>query len=161
MKNLDEKDCKILNMLQMDCRASLTNIAKEVDLSVDSVKKRINGLIRNNIFYSKIQLRPRHFGYSNVVDVKIKLQNNTEEKVSEFIDYLVENPRVVEIFQIAGEWDLSIVIISKDALDLGKTTSQIRDKFGYLINSWNESLTLDCFKFEKYDMFKLYENRDG
>ena len=45
MGQIDEKDCKILNLLQEDCRMSLTNIAKEIGLSVDSTKKRINKLI--------------------------------------------------------------------------------------------------------------------
>ena len=40
MVKLDEKNCLILNLLQENCRISLTELAKRVDLSIDSVKKR-------------------------------------------------------------------------------------------------------------------------
>jgi len=147
----------ILALLQKDCRMSLTEIARNVKLSIDSVKKRINKMVKNKVFYPKIQLRPRNFGFTNIVDVKIKLQNITEESLEKFINFLKQYPKVVEIFLVSGEWDLSIVIIAKDSIDLGKTTREIRNRFGKIIASWNESLTVNSYKFEDYDMVQLYK----
>ena len=154
---LDKKDCMILGILQKNCRESLTSIAKEVGLSVDSVKKRINKMLNKKIFYPKVQLRPRNFGFANVVDVKIKLQYSNEEEMNKFINYLKAHPRVIEIFSVSGEWDLSIVIIAKDAIDLGKITAEIRNKFGNLITSWNASLTINSHKFEEYNVSELLQ----
>jgi DNA-binding Lrp family transcriptional regulator len=154
MGDLDEKDCIILNVLQKNCRISLTDVAKLVGLSIDSVKKRIKKM-ENIIFYPKIQIRPRSLGFSNIVDVKIKLNNHSKKDIDNFIKYLQENPRVAEIFSVGGEWDLSIVIISKDADDLGNITLDIKNRFGKIINSWSESITLKAYKFENYDMEKL------
>jgi DNA-binding Lrp family transcriptional regulator len=156
MRDLDKKDCIILNILQRNCRISLTNIAKLVDISIDSVKKRIKKM-ENIIFYPKIQIRPRSLGFSNIVDIKIKLNNHAKKDIDNFIKYLQENPRVAEIFSVSGEWDLSIVIISKDADDLGNITLDIKNRFGKIINSWSESTTLKAYKFENYDMEKLLE----
>ena len=158
MVKLDKKDGIILNILQKNCRAPLTAIAKEVGLSLDSVKKRINKMLDSKIFYPRIQLRPRNFGFVNIVDVKIKIQNYSEEDVNRFIAYLKQHPRVTEVFSIAGEWDISIVLIAKDAIDLGKLTSEIRHKFGKIISSWSESVTTNSHKFEEYDMIELLEN---
>ena len=156
-KELDKKDCVILNLLQENCRMSLTDISKKVGLSIDSVKKRIKRMIKDNIFFPKIQLRPRNFGFKNIVDIKIKLHNYSEKDIKEFIEYLKGNPRVAEIFSISGDWNFSIVIIAKDAIDLGKITNEIRNKFSRIIDSWSESLTTWVCRFEDYDMLKLME----
>ena len=156
-KKLDDKNCAILRLLQENCRMSLTEISRNVGLSVDSVKKRINKMINENVFFPKIQLRPRNFGYNNVVDIKIKIQNYNEEEINEFITYLKEHPRVVELFSIAGDWNFSIVIIAKDALEQGILTEEIRNRFSKIIAGWSESLTTKAYKFEEYDMTKLME----
>lgn len=163
MTNLDEKDCTILNLLQEDCRASLTDIAKKVKLSVDSVKKRIEKMEKNGIFYSRIQIRPRSLGFNNIVDVKIKLKDHSKKHIDEFINYLQENTRVAEIFSVGGEWDLSIVIISKDLNDFYEVISDIKSRYGNMISMWNESITLKAHKFETYDVKKLlgFGNKNG
>jgi len=155
MINLDEKDCQILNLLQEDCRMSLTKISKKVGLSIDSVTKRIKRMINNDIFFPKIQLRPRNFGFSNIVDVKIKLHNYSDQDIDKFVRYLKEHPNVAEIFSVSGQWDFSIVIMAKDAIDLGKIVQSIRNKFNKIISEWVESLTTRVYKFENYDMMKV------
>ncbi len=152
---LDSKNCQILNLLQENCRISLTDIATEVGLSVDSVKKRIDKMIENKIFYPRIQLRPRNFGYKNIVNVNVKLHDFTDEDFNDFIRYLRECVNVAEIFSLSGEWDLMIVILSKDAEDLAMITNAIRNKFHKIINDWSENLTTMTYKFESYDMMKL------
>ncbi|MBW2996323.1 Lrp/AsnC family transcriptional regulator [Candidatus Woesearchaeota archaeon] len=154
MGNLDEKDCIILNILQNNCRASLTYIAKQVGLSIDSVKKRIKKM-ENDIFYPRIQIRPRSLGYMNIVDIKIKLNNHSKKETDRFVQYLLSNPKIAEIFSVSGEWDFSIVVVSKDVADLTEITSDIKNKFGSIISSWSESATLRAYKFETYDMIKL------
>ena len=80
MAKLNEKDCEILNLLQINCRMSLTEIAKRVNLSIDSVNKRIKKMQKNKIYWPKIQLRPRNFGFMNIIDVKIKLLYKSEKR---------------------------------------------------------------------------------
>jgi Lrp/AsnC family transcriptional regulator len=155
MPNLDKKNLLILNILQENCRMSLTSISKKVGLSVDSVKKRINKMMINEIFYPKIQLRPRHFGFPNMVDVRIKLHNHNQKEVQEFISYLKENPFVIEVFTLSGEWNFSIVFIAKDFSDIAGISEDIRNRFSKIINDWSESLTTCVHKFEKYDMLKI------
>lgn len=160
MAQLDEKNCLILNLLQVNCRLSLTEISKKIGLSIDSTKKRIQKLINEGIFIPKIQLRPRHFGYPDIVDIKIKLRNYNEKDVKRFIRYLQCNPHVTEIFSISGEWDFGIAVMAKDHAHLGIITEDIRKKFSNTIGEWNEALTKFVYKFENYDMLELmgYKN---
>lgn len=160
---LDRKDCMILNILQLDGRTTLTEISKRIGLSVDSIKKRLDKMRKERIFYPTIHIRPRYLGFSTVTDVKVKLGTHRKEEIDAFIEYLMSNPRVGEIFSVSGEWDLSLVIVSKDPIDFCKVSSQIKTKFGSLIQSWSESTTLEAYKFEKYDTLRLlgYEGEVG
>jgi DNA-binding Lrp family transcriptional regulator len=155
MMELDRKNCLILNLLQEDCRMSLTEIARRVGLSIDSVKKRIVKMRANGIFFPKIQIRPRNFGFKTIVDIKIKVHDCTEKELKEFVSYIEKHPRVAEFFSISGEWNFSIVIIAEDFSDLAQVSEEIRGKFGRIIGEWTESLTTRVYKFEKYDMLRL------
>ena len=157
MVGLDRKDCAILGILQKNCRATLSDIGQAVDLSPDSVRRRIDKMVENKIFHPKVQMRPPHFGYPNVIEVKIKLKDHSNEKYDQFIAYLQDHSRIVEIFKVSGPWDLSIVVISKDAADLRSISDEVKGRFGGIISEWIESMTLDSYKFELYDMMKLME----
>jgi len=154
---MDEKNCEILQLLHANARCSLTTISKKVGLSIDSVNKRINKMIENKIFWPSILMRHRYCGFNNVVEVKIKLRNlDKKDENKRFISFLKEHPRVTEVFAIAGEWDLTIVLLAKNAIEQGKITQQIRTKFGKIINSWSESLTITAHKFEDYNFKRLF-----
>jgi DNA-binding Lrp family transcriptional regulator len=156
--DLDKKDCLILNMLQKNCRTSLTSISKKVNLSVDTVKRRIQTMIDNDVFFPKIQLRPRHFGYKNIFEVKVKLKEFNDKDITQFIGFLKNNPYVVEIIKIAGPWNYTLVLIAKDAIHQGEITDEIKTKFSKIIDSWIESLTTSVYKWEEYEMINLVKN---
>jgi DNA-binding Lrp family transcriptional regulator len=155
--DLDEINCKIINLLQEDCRASLTDIAKTVGLSVDSTKKRIDKLRKEKIFFSKVQVRPRALGYPYIIDVKLKLRNYSEKTFHEFVEYVMNHPRVCEAFSISGEWNFSLVMMAKDHEDLARVCDEVKTKYSSIISDWTESLTTVAYKFEKYDLMKLRE----
>jgi len=157
MAILDEKNCIILNLLQENCRMSLTEISKRVGLSVDSVKKRIDRLEKAGIFFPRIQLRPRHFGFPYIVDVKVKVQDFDSKQIVKFVEYMKNNPRVSEFFSHSGAWDFTIVIMAKDHEDLAMVSGDIRERFSRLIRDWQESLTTHVYKFESYDMLRFKE----
>ncbi len=154
---IDEKNCEILQILHRNSRTSLSEIARTVGLSVDAVNKRIHKMIDNKVFHPSILMRHRYNGFNNVVEVKLKLHNlDLKEDYTRFISFLKQHPRVTQVFDVAGEWDLSLVFIARDAIEQGKITSDIRTRFGKIINSWSESLTITAHKFEDYDFKRLF-----
>ena len=84
---LDEKDKKILMLLQQDGRMQLKAISKKVNLSIDSVHNRIKEMVRKGVFQSTILIDPREIGYPLVADIKIKLKNVSEDQRKKFIEY--------------------------------------------------------------------------
>lgn len=154
---LDLKNTLILQKLHKNSRVSLTEISKSVGLSVDSVNNRIQKMLENKIFSPSIFMRHRYCGFNNVVEVKIKLQNlDKKEEFNKFISFLKEHPRITEVFGISGEWDLSMVFIAHDSIEQGRISQDIRIRFGKIINSWSESLTITAYKFEDYDFKRLF-----
>ena len=149
---LDEKDKKIIEILQFNSREKLTKIAKQVNLSIDSVNKRIKKLVASRILFLRALVDPRKIGYHIVSDNKVKLHNITEQELKSFLDYLVAYPRVIEVITIAGDWDVTCIIIAKDSEELESTIMGIRQRFSKLIASWTSVLTLKVYKFEEYKL---------
>jgi len=152
---LDKKDKMILNLLQRDSRMSLTRIAKEIGLSIDSTHKRIKKMQKDEIFFQTISIDPRKLGYNLTVDVKVKLHNFDRVRYDEFIKYLCRNPFVMSVFSVSGDYDLTIPLIAMDHEHLDKISLEIRNKFKDIIADWRGAVNLKIHKYEEFDMSKL------
>lgn len=151
-RNVDDKDRKILMLLQEDGRMPLTEIAKKVNLSIDSTHKRIKEMKRKRIFESGIFIEPRNLGFPLIVDVKIKLRNITSKEKEGFIKSLTDHKRVIDLLSIMGDYDLTCVLIAKDTNELDEISTQIRQRYSNLIADWKAMLILKTHKFEFYDL---------
>ncbi|VVB80928.1 putative HTH-type transcriptional regulator [uncultured archaeon] len=152
----DQKDKQILLILQDNGRESLTNIAKKVGLSIDSVKARIEKLHKKGIIDRiKALLVPRNMGYPLVADIKIKLHNNTQETTEQFIAHLKNHPRVIDLLSLMGDYDLTCVLIAKNPTELETIQQQIRQKFNTIIADWRGFLILKVHKFEEYALEQI------
>ncbi len=148
---LDPKDKQILLLLQKNARESLTNIAKQVSLTIDSVHARIKKLQEKGIIVEvTVLLNPRTFGYPLIADVKIKLFNITEEETNRFLSYLTAHPKVVDLLTLMGDYDITCVLIAKNTEELEATSREIRQRFKGIIADWRAFLILKAYKFEKY-----------
>jgi Lrp/AsnC family transcriptional regulator for asnA, asnC and gidA len=150
LKILDEKDKQILEILQQNSREKLTVIARKVGLSIDSVHKRIKKLVNSGILYFQALIDPRKVGFPFILSVNVKLHNIKEEEFNAFISYLKAHPRVIELFTMAGDYDIAFVVIARSAEELESLQLEIRQKFSKIISDWKSALTLKVYKFEEY-----------
>ena len=149
---LDEKDKKILMVLQEGGRAQLKEISKKVGLSIDSVHKRIKEMQKKGVFRPTILIEPRVIGYPLIADIKIKLKNVSEEERQRFIKYMQTYDRCTELLAVMGDYDFTCVLIAKDSNDLERMSTQIRQKFKEMISEWKGILVLTTYKFEEYNL---------
>ena len=148
---LDEKDKIILNTLSKNARERLTSIAKKVDLSIDSTKKRIQRMERLGIITKyTIHVEPSKYGYGFYVHTFIKFKNLSKQRFDQLIDKLVKNKKVVDVFSMLGMYDLFIVYIGRDKEDFTNFELDIRHEFGDIIDDWMSMLTTRDYKFEEY-----------
>ncbi|MEK6898082.1 MAG: Lrp/AsnC family transcriptional regulator [Nanoarchaeota archaeon] len=149
---IDEKDKKILKILQENGREQLKKIAKKVGLSIDSTHKRIKVMMEKGIFQPTILIEPKAIGFPLIADIKIKVRNVSQKSLDEFISYLKKHPRCIELLSIMGDYDFTCVLIAKDGDELEKISTEIRQKFKDLIDEWRSNLVLKTHKFEEYGL---------
>lgn len=148
---LDEKDKKLLTIVQANGRASLTTIAKAIHLSIDATHKRLKRLEREGIIHHfSTAINPKALGFDLVANIQIKLHNIGEDDLRKFIAHLTQHPQVIELISTLGEHDLTCVIISKNTEDLELVSRQIRHAFRQLIADWRSVINLKVHKFEEY-----------
>ena len=149
---IDDKDRKILMILQQNGRVQLKEISKQVGLSIDSVHKRIKEMMRKGVFSSTILIDPRVIGYPFIADIKIKLKNVSGEERDKFIEYLKKHERVTELLSVMGDYDFTCVLIAKDSNEFEEISTKIRQKFKEIIMEWKGILVLKTYKFEEYNL---------
>ncbi len=111
---LDLKDRKILYELSRNARFSYTTIGRLVGLSREVVEYRIKRLIQNGIipgFMTLVDITK--IGYLRSL-VFIKFQNLDDSKEKMLIDWLVKNNDIIWVATCTGNWDMGLIIKSKD-----------------------------------------------
>lgn len=151
IRQLDEKDRRILNILSENARTKLTVIARHVQLSIDSTKKRVQKLEKDGIIAKyTIQPNPDKYGLTLGIHIYIKLMNVTKERYEEFINTMRRNPRIIDLMAMLGDYDIYIVLLAKDTIELDKMKIEIKQKFSDIIADWKEVLVTQIYKLEEY-----------
>jgi Lrp/AsnC family leucine-responsive transcriptional regulator len=105
---MDEVDRQIVNQLVLHGRASLTDIARVVSLSVPAVKRRIGRLERDNVIR----------GYTAIVDepdvrkmyALVELFCTKDARREEAIEVFESRPEVLLGFTVAGDSDVILLV---------------------------------------------------
>ncbi|MCD6476800.1 MAG: AsnC family transcriptional regulator [Candidatus Aenigmarchaeota archaeon] len=151
IRQIDQIDTKILNILSENSREKLTSIARKIGLSIDATKKRIKKLEKNNIIKRyTIQVNVENIGIPLTFYIYIKLSNVTQERLNEMINFLKKNPRIIDVISVLGSFDLFIVAISKDPEEMNQIKMQIKEKFRDIIADWNDAVATILHKWEEY-----------
>lgn len=153
LRKVDKKDKQILAILAKDSRKTLTKIAKEIKLSVDSVKTRIEKLKKLGIITGFTILRSyKLLGYPLKASFLIKLHNISQDKLNDFIYFLKRQPRVIILNAVVGTFDLEIVVIAKSSSDLENISRKIRTQFTDIIADWQTNIITESYKLEEFEL---------
>jgi len=142
---MDKRDLKILSILDFNARTSNSKIAKTLRISKPSVEYRINKLKRNKIienYYTVVDIARLGF---IPYRISIKLQNITDEKQKEILDYLKNCKSIGWLFSLGGKWDIALTIYARNILEfeniskriLSKITKNILEKTVSIVTSIN------------------------
>jgi DNA-binding Lrp family transcriptional regulator len=131
---LDKKDFKLLYELDKNSRLSYSQLSKKVKLSQESVRYRINKLIREGVinkFFTVIDISKLGFTFYKIL---IKLHNVNEEKMKKIIDSLSKKEKVVWLTSLDGGYDIGLVIKAKDILELNLFLEELDSKYSSYIS---------------------------
>jgi len=130
---LDLKDKKMLQNLDLNSRANLNQLSKKVGLSKQVVDYRLKNLIKNKIinqFYTVINFSK--LGYTQY-KLYLKFQNVNIDKEKEIIDYWIKNKKSIWVGSCRGKWDLAVSVLAKDINDLGELLNAFINHHGKFI----------------------------
>jgi len=118
---LDDIDVKIYLGLRENGKLSDTDLASIVGVSIPTVRRRRRALQEKGYLHILGILIFEEFGIASA-DVIIRLKKDTrKEDIEEFIQEAINNPKVFEIDEYMGEYDVIIKFFDKDLKELKKT----------------------------------------
>ncbi|MFX1571122.1 MAG: Lrp/AsnC family transcriptional regulator [Promethearchaeota archaeon] len=151
MRNLDEKDKKILEMLLEDSRRPYHEIAAEVGLSESTVRKRVIKLQEGGIiekFTIKICREDERCIYAFLT-----LIPKNESEVKELLRETVVLPQCEEVFKLAGRCGILIKVNVPDTNELDALLEMFRSR------SDIESVERVCVVLKPIKTFSQSKNR--
>ena len=113
--NLDEKDFAILKLLQHNAKATVKEIAQKVHLSTTPVYERIKqmedaGIIKQ--YATLIDNKKLNKGLMVICYVSLKQHNKVAG--AKFIKHINELDEVVECYNISGEFDFMLKVLTEN-----------------------------------------------
>lgn len=112
---LDERDRRILTLLQEDCRMSNADLAEAVGMSPSAFWRRVRALEDAGIIarYGAVVV-PKAMGLSFEALVQVNLTRHAPEHLTEFIRAVESNPHVVECYATTGQADYHLRVLAPD-----------------------------------------------
>ncbi|MEM4263207.1 MAG: Lrp/AsnC family transcriptional regulator [Thermoplasmata archaeon] len=103
---MDDLDMKIIRILNSDARKSYRDIARELDVSLSTVSKRIKRLESERVIegYAPI-LNAEKLGFDIHAIIGVKILHG---KILETEKALAKDPAVYAVFDSTGDWDAII-----------------------------------------------------
>lgn len=122
---MDEKDKKIIEILQKNGREQFNTIAKRVSLSNAAVHARVIKLERAGIiekYLTRINAQKVGLMIEALLNFTVDHSKDNPEKT---LKDVMGIKGVVSAFTITGEWDYQIRIFVRDVSDLSSITTKI------------------------------------
>jgi len=140
------EELAVLRVLLHNPTIRYTKLARESDLNIKTVKSILQNLTKRNIIRGCKYLIDK-----NKLDVTknrlfLKLHNVDVEYESKLLDYLHDNPEVIQLNKTVGDWDMEIDLESLDKSRIRYIISKLREEFSDLIASFN---LIEVYEYHK------------
>lgn len=154
---LDKHEIGILSILCEDARRPIIKIAKEVGCTVEIIKNRIKKLIKDKVIAgSTIIINKALLGYEyHKILLNINFYSQEEEK--SFLRFVKGEKNIVDVIRMMGGWNYEIDIEIKNAYELHKVLSKIRNKFPKNIQNYDSLMILKEHKLNFFPMKKSFK----
>jgi DNA-binding Lrp family transcriptional regulator len=151
---MDEIDTKILKMLILDARTSLSNIAKACNISSVSVLNRIKrlkklGVITGATLFPALE----ELGFHITALIGVQTNSNTKE----IMEFFTDNTCLIEPSSSIGEYDFCALIYAENIASLNEKIEVVRRRFGVRKVIVNVYSKFPILSFENIDLNPLKE----
>ena len=108
---MDEKDVKIISILQKDGRTTLSEIAGMIGLSSMGAKKRVDKLVAQNLIKVKSLLNTEKL---NIITALVAMELESAEALEKLLERFKDCPRIIKFFITTGGYNLFALIFAED-----------------------------------------------
>lgn len=111
IRNIDEIDIKILNLLQQNSRITIREMSEKLFLSSTPIHERIKKLEKDGIIKKYITLLdPKKINRDLVVYISVHLIKHTKEAVDKFMEDVNKLDEALECYYISGNSDFLLKV---------------------------------------------------
>ena len=122
---LDEIDTKILSILRYNARASLSNIAEKIELSVPATSDRIKKLEDLDVILGyNVIVNPNNVGLD--ISAFITIISDSSANYEKIVDYANEANEIVECFATTGRGSHILLVQTKNSNSLEQLLRKIQ-----------------------------------
>lgn len=111
----DERDMRILALLQQDCRVSNADLAENVGMSASALWRRVRSMEEAGVIerYGAI-VSPERMGLGFEAIVHVRLTRHDPDRIVEFIRAVGTSPVVQECYATTGQADYHLRVLCRD-----------------------------------------------
>ena len=121
---LNIKDMKLLDLLDLDSRANLSVLSKQLSISNQATSKKIKQLLNQDFLKFVTFVDLFSIGYNNA-HIYLKLQGYEKKDYENFIIEISKIRGIAWIAELFGDFDLGISFFYKNNLELAKFMEKI------------------------------------
>jgi len=115
MANLDERDKKILALLQSNCNITIREISRKLKLSTTPIFNRIKRMEKDGVILGyQAVLNPEKLGKKLFAFIQVSLKEHTKNKVQIMMNKLVKMEEIQECHYVTGGADLLLKVLVRD-----------------------------------------------
>ena len=118
---LDALDCKILDALQLDGRATNVELAARVHLSAPQCFRRVRSLEERGVIRGyTAQVSPEALGLGVVAYVSLNIAGEQFGRVREIEASIRSFPQILECHTVSGDYDYLLKVVARNLKDLSQ-----------------------------------------
>lgn len=154
---VDGLDLAILKRLEDDGRRSFTDIARELDVAVSTVRNRLNAMLDNGTVRIIPRVNPHRVGFSAPATISVSVEPaRLEQAIAEIATF----PEVGWLASVTGDYDLIVDIMCRDVAHLDSFLTQRLGKVPGVTRTAT-SLYLQIYKIALPDVDLLHSEPEA
>lgn len=123
--SLDIIDVKILEVLQVNARVSISELSKQVNLSLSAVSERLKKLENSNIVKQYTAIL-NAVAMEKELSVIMMISLETPAQTEEFNNFVAQAEEILECHYITGEYDYVLKITTRNTASLERLMNRIK-----------------------------------
>ncbi len=118
---IDQKDAKILQLLQLDGRMPWVELGEQLSLSPSACQRRVQSMIERGVIDNiGAQTNPAALGYEIEAYVSVNVERQDVARAQKFRNMVKKYPEVQTCHMLSGEVDYLLRIVARDLKSYGR-----------------------------------------